>query len=171
MRLRLDFLLDGVPDVGREFGALLLDDCGAEEGAVVGAVCEFALSRPAVEEAGGPEITGSGGVDNFFGGYGFGVEEAVSGSDPGTACANFDGGDRAERGEFTSHGGVVVAQSGVGGGFFFVGEDDVNVVAEDSGKGFAGGLDDFEGGEVEADRATGLFGRMENRLKERLVKE
>ena len=43
MRLRLDFLLDGVPDVGREFGALLLDDCGAEEGAVMGAVCEFAL--------------------------------------------------------------------------------------------------------------------------------
>ncbi len=99
------------------------------------------------------------------------MEEVVSGSDPDTACANFDGSDRAERGEFTSHGGVVVAQSGVGGGFFFVGEDDVDVVLKDGLEGIAGGLDDFEGGEVEADRATGFFGRMENRLKERLVKE
>ena len=158
MTSALDFFLEGLPDGLGEFGALLLDDGRSEESAVARAVGQGTLARPTVEEAGSPEIARTGGVDDRCGGDGCSVKELISGGDPGAFCADLYRGDGAEFGECACHGGVVVTQSGEGGGFFFVGKDDIDRIAEDFPEGIARGLDDFERGEIQADGATGFFG-------------
>ena len=99
------------------------------------------------------------------------MKRADLGGDPGAFCADLHRGDGAEFGECACHGGVVVTQSVEGGSFFFVGEDDVDRIAEDFPEGIARGLDDFEGGEIQADGATGFFGSGEDGAQEGFVEE
>ena len=82
--------------------------------------------------------------------------------DVGAMCADFDCRDLADFGELLCHGWIVVADTCVGLGFFFVGEDDIDVVFKDVREYAFGGVDDLEGGEIEADRAACGFRAFEH---------
>lgn len=112
-----------------------------------------------MKEAGGPGVACARGVDGLGDRDRVDAVELGAAGDPSAVFTHLDGSESTMRGE-------APGEFVVGGGFrliervnlVFVGEHDVDALVKLGHDPVAGDVDDFEGGEVDADRATGGAG-------------
>ena len=153
----------------RDRGAEVLDRFRAEQRSERTGGGERVAAQMSVQKSGGPGIARSRGVDDAGGFDGFDAVQLAAAGDPGAVLAHFHGGDAAIGGELTGVRIVAGLLLKERTDLVFVGEENVHALFQLIENPVAGDADDLEGGEVDAERATGGAGGVDDLLGQRGV--